>query len=63
MVVELGAEGPRSYAGTPPLTLGQEGELNCDICVHPHTGKVAEPFFLTRYYPATEDANTSILIQ
>lgn len=54
MVVELRAEGPGSYAGAPPLTRRQEGELDCDVCVNSHTGKVAESFILFRYKPKTK---------
>lgn len=46
VMVKLRAEGPGGYAGAPPLTLRQEGELDCDVRVHPHTGKVAESFIL-----------------
>lgn len=48
VVVEFRTEGPGSYTGTPPFTGRQEGELNCDVCVNSHTGKVAESFVLFR---------------
>lgn len=49
VVVELWAEGPGSYSCAPPLTLRQEGELDCDIRVHSHTGIVAESSIMFRY--------------
>lgn len=54
MVIEVRTEGPGSNAGAPFFTLRQEGELNCDVCIHSHTGKVAESFILFRYDPGTE---------
>lgn len=57
MVVELRTKGPGSYAGAPPFIGRQEGELDCDVCVNSHTGKVAESFILFRYKPEIQNGN------
>lgn len=54
MVIKVRTEGPGSDTGAPSFTLRQEGELDGDVCIHSHTGKVAEPFILFRYGPGIE---------